>query len=88
MRPAIHILFIAFLGVVPLAFCQEGTLSGTVVDSSGASIAHVQVKLTLAKPAPDRTTESADDGGFFLLELKSWPLSFVAHGQRFHGKNN
>ena len=82
MRPAIHILFIAFLGVVPLAFCQEGTLSGTVVDSSGASIAHVQVKLTLAKPAPDRTTESADDGGFFFSNLSPGPyhLSLTAKG--------
>ncbi len=82
MRLDTYLLFIALLAVAPLALGQQGTLSGTVVDTSGASIAHVQVTLTLAPPAPDQTTESAADGAFSFSNVIPGPyrLSFTAKG--------
>src|SRR5579859_3489171 len=47
-KPVIDFLqILVLLAIAPLAFGQQGTIAGTVVDSSGASVAHAKVKLSL-----------------------------------------
>jgi hypothetical protein len=70
------------LALTPAAFAQPGTISGTVVDSSGASVAHAQIKLSLDGRAPDQETQSADSGDFSFPNVPAGPyrLSFKANG--------
>jgi hypothetical protein len=68
--------------MAPLAFGQTGSINGTVVDSSGGSVAHAQVKLLLDSRAPDQETESAEGGDFSFQNVPAgqWHLSFTAKG--------
>ena len=70
------------LSIGPLAFGQPGTISGTVVDTSGSSVARAQVKLSLDGRAPDQETQSADSGDFAFTNVAAGPyhLSFTAKG--------
>ncbi len=83
LQPANHLLlFLAFLAAAPLAFCQQGTVIGTVVDTSGATIAHSQVRLSLDNGGPHQTTQSGHDGDFSFPSVASgaFHLSFAAEG--------
>ena len=83
MRPTNRrVLLILLLVLAPLAFCQQASITGTVVDSTGASVAHAEVKLSLAGRAPDQTTQSADHGEFSFSDVSPGPcqLSFTAKG--------
>lgn len=64
--------------LAPLAFAQTGTISGTVVDSSGGSITHVKVELSPGI----RQTETGEGGGFSLADVAAgaYRLSFTAKG--------
>ena len=83
LRPANHRLrLLAFLAMAPLAFGQQGTISGTVVDASGASIARAQVKLSRDGRGPDQEVQSAGSGEFSFPDVAAGPyrLSFSATG--------
>lgn len=73
---------VVLLAIAPLAFGQQGTISGTVVDSSGASVAHAKVKLSLDDGGPGQETQSADDGDFTFANVSTGPfhISFTAAG--------
>ena len=65
-----------------LALCQQASITGTVVDATGASVAHVEIKLLLDGRAPDQTTHSSDDGEFSFSDVAPGPyrLSFIVKG--------
>jgi hypothetical protein len=58
------VLFFAVLAMAAPAFGQQSTITGTVVDTSGAFIAHARVTLALDGRGPDQETSSADGGDF------------------------
>jgi hypothetical protein len=66
----------------PLAFGQQGNITGTVVDASGASVAGTQLRLSLDGRAPDQKAQSADSGEFSFSNVPAgpWRLSFSAKG--------
>ena len=83
LRPATHrLLLLTFLAMAPLVFGQQGTISGTVVDTSGASIARAQVRLSLDGRGPDQEMQSAQSGEFSFPNVVAGPyrLSFSATG--------
>ncbi len=65
-----------------LSSAQQASLAGSVVDTSGASVAHVQITLALNGRAPDQVTNSAENGSFSFLAVPpgSYQLSFSAKG--------
>jgi len=65
-----------------VAFAQQATISGTVVDLSGASVARARIKLMFDGRSPDRETQSADSGDFSFPDVAPGPyrLSFNAKG--------
>ena len=73
---------IAAFASVSAAFGQPGTISGVVVDTSGAAVGHAQVKLLLDGRGPDRELQSTDNGEFSFDEVNPgpWRLSFSAKG--------
>jgi carboxypeptidase family protein len=81
----LRIAFIALLSIAPLAFCQQGTISGMVVDTTGASVEHAQVKLLLDGRAPDQVTQSSHNGNFSFANVLPgrYHLSFTAKGFAF-----
>jgi hypothetical protein len=78
------------LAITPLTLAQQGSeagpvagsLSGILVDTSDASIARAQVKLSLEGRGPDRETQSSDSGEFSFAEVSpgTFRLSFTAKG--------
>jgi hypothetical protein len=76
------LILLASLAVAAPALCQPGTISGTVVDTSGAFVAHAQVALLLDGRDRNRQTESTDDGEFSFSDVDSGPyhLSIAAEG--------
>ena len=83
------LLFLALLALALLiaalpVFGQQGnatgTLTGTLVDTSGASIADTQVKLSLEGRGPDQETRSGKNGGFSFSNVApgAYHLSFSA----------
>jgi hypothetical protein len=86
-RTAIRfLLLLAWLAIVPPAvapaFGQDGTITGAIVDSSGAFVPQVNVTLSLDGRAPDRETQSTGGGEFsFSSVAPGWyHLSFAAPG--------
>ena len=77
-----RLLLVTFLTLTPVAFAQPGTISGTVVDASGASVAQVQVKLSLDGRAADREAQSTPTGEFSFANVPSGPyrLTFNSTG--------
>ncbi len=75
-------LLLLLLAMAPLASAQQANISGTVVDATGASIAHTQVKLALNGRAPDQETQSTPTGDFSFANVAPGPysLSFIAKG--------
>jgi hypothetical protein len=73
---------LALLAVAPLAFGQQGTITGMVFDASGASVAHAKVKLSLDHGGPGQETQSADSGDFTFANVSAGPfhISFTAAG--------
>ena len=82
LAPRACLLLLTLLSLAAAAFAQQGTISGTVVDSSGASIAHAEIELSLNGRAPDRQTRSGDSGEFSFsnVDTGSYRLSFDAKG--------
>ena len=76
------LLLLPFLEMPPAAFGQQGSIHGTVVDTSGASVAGAQVKLSLDGRGPDQDTRSGDGGEFSFQNVAPGPyrLSFTARG--------
>ena len=70
------------LEMAAAAFGQQGSIRGTVVDSSGASVAAAQVNLSLDGRGPDQQTRSANSGEFSFQNVAPGPfrLSFTATG--------
>ncbi len=70
------------LAVAPIAFGQQGTISGTVIDTSGASVARAQVRLSLDARGPDQETQTAESGSFSFSNVApgAYRLSFAAKG--------
>ena len=80
-RSTPRLLLVTLLTLLPAAaFAQPGTIHGTVVDSSGASVAQAQVKLTLDGRAPDQEALSTPTGDFSFANVPPGPyrLSFSA----------
>ncbi len=76
-------LLLTLLTLLPAAaFAQPGTINGTVVDSSGASVAQAQVKLTLDGRAADQEALSTPTGDFSFANVPPGPyrLTFNARG--------
>lgn len=74
-KQATHPLFIlALLAISAPAFCQQGTITGTVVDASGASVAHAQIKLSIEGRGPDQETLSADSGAYSFSNVDPGPF--------------
>jgi hypothetical protein len=76
------LLLFAFLTVSAPALCQPGTITGTVIDTSGAVVAHAQVTLRLDDREPDRQTASTDEGEFSFSDVSPgrYHLSVAADG--------
>ncbi len=77
-----YFVFLSLLVTGSFAFAQTGTISGTVVDSSGAPVTRAQVKLMLDGRAQDQQTQSAENGAFTFAEVPAgaYRLSFAAQG--------
>lgn len=75
-------LLISLLSSAFVTFAQQGTIAGTVVDTTGSSVAVAQVRLLLDGRAPAQETKSADNGTFSFANVPPGPyhLSFVAKG--------
>lgn len=82
-------LHLARVALIPLAilaatsaFAQQGTLSGAVVDSSGASVGQVHVKLSLDAGGPLQETQSSERGDFSFSHIApgKFHISFAAQG--------
>jgi hypothetical protein len=65
-----------------LASAPQASIAGTVADTTGASVAHAQVKLLLDGRAPDRELQSSDNGEFSFPDVPpgSYRLSFTSKG--------
>ncbi len=76
------ISLLILLAVAPIAFGQQGTISGTVIDTSGSSVAHAQVRLSLDGRGPDQETQTAESGSFSFSNVApgTYSLSFAAKG--------
>jgi hypothetical protein len=76
------VLLAAFLAAVSLAFGQQSSISGKIVDTRGAAVASVQVTLSLDGRGPDRQAESDENGDFTFpgVAAGSWRLSFAKKG--------
>jgi hypothetical protein len=76
------LLIVGLVAVAAPAFGQQGTISGTVVDTSGAVIGHARVTLLLDGRERDRQTESTDDGQFSFSNVAPgrYHLSIAAEG--------
>ena len=70
------------LAVAPIAFGQQGTISGTVIDTSGSSVAHAEVRLALDGREPDQETQTPESGSFSFSNVApgTYRLSFAAKG--------
>ena len=82
-RSVANLLPVLGLLVFPtLAFCQQGTITGTVLDASGASVIHARVKLSLEPSGADQETESAAGGDFTFANVAPgrFRISFNAAG--------
>jgi hypothetical protein len=64
------------------ALGQQGSIDGTVVDTTGGSVAKAAVQLSLDDRGPERATESADNGGFSFSNVDpgTFHLTFSAPG--------
>src|SRR5579875_37826 len=62
-------LFLCFLFAVPVLAQVTGSIRGTVVDPSGASIPGARVTVTETQTGAKRTTTTADDGSFLVVGL-------------------
>ena len=79
--------FFLFFALAFVCFGQQpGTLSGIIVDGSGASIAHVQVKLSVDGRAPDQATESSDSGQFSFPNVSPGPYHLTFNSASFEPK--
>jgi hypothetical protein len=76
------LLCLALLGIAQFALGQQGTITGTVLDTSGASVAQADVKLSLDGRGPDQEMPSKDGGGFAFSNVAPGPfrLSFTGNG--------
>lgn len=64
------------------AFGQTGTLTGTVVDSSGTAVAGARITLSPEGGTPSQEIESGQNGGFSFSTVPpgGYSLFFSAHG--------
>ena len=65
-------LFAAFSLLCPIsgiAQIQSGTISGTVVDSSGSVVSNATVTITSDQTGAKRSAATTDTGGFTLTAL-------------------
>ena len=66
-------LVAALLGVVcaPVALAQEttATITGQIIDSSGAAVAGAEITLTNVNTRDERRAKSGDDGYYSLTQL-------------------
>jgi hypothetical protein len=76
------LLILAMLATTPSAFAQQGTISGTVIDSSGASAERVQIKLSLDAGGPVQETQSSERGDFSFSNVApgKFHIAFAAQG--------
>ncbi len=82
-QPAHPLFILALLAIAPPAFCQPGTIAGTVVDASGASVAHAQIKLSLEGRGPDQETLAADSGAYSFANVEPGPFQLSVTGKGF-----
>jgi len=75
-------LFVAILGIAVPAFCQDGSIAGTVVDASGAPVVRVRVTLTRDTGRVERETQSTGTGHYAFMDVAAgeYRLTFIADG--------
>jgi hypothetical protein len=66
----------------PSLFAQQGSIRGTVTDSSGASVVQAKVVLSLEGRSPDQETQTGDSGDFSFAGIApgDFTLSITAKG--------
>jgi hypothetical protein len=76
------LVFVACLGIAAPALCQDSSIAGTIVDTTGAFVPHVAVTLSFDDGARERETESTDSGAFSFANVGPghYRLSFAATG--------
>src|SRR5260370_42663448 len=67
------LLWILFLLMASVAFCQQGTITGIVVDTSGGYIVDAQVKIALTVRAPEQETQAGTGGNFSFPHVPHVP---------------
>ncbi len=79
---AVALRHLLLLAIAPLALAQQGSISGTVIDASGAAVGDAMVRLSLDGRSPDRETRSAERGDYSFTNVSAGPyrLSFSASG--------
>ncbi len=61
----------------------QGSISGTIVDPSGAAVAKARVKLTRGEPPGSREALSDDDGQFTFANVPSGPFQLTITAEGF-----
>ena len=83
-RSTIHLLLLLFLLSVTsaLALGQEATISGQLVDSTGAAVENAQVKLWIDRGGEVQHTRSTAQGGFLFAKVApgAFYLTITADG--------
>ncbi len=79
--PLFALFLLSFFLLATVAYAQQGTITGTVVDAAGASISGAQIKLSV-DGAPDHDTRSDSAGRFAFDNLVpgAFHLSLSAKG--------
>jgi Carboxypeptidase regulatory-like domain len=60
-----------------------GTVTGTVLDSTGAAVAHARVTLTRPDQSPNQQTLAADDGQFSFANVPPGPFQITVTAEGF-----
>ena len=68
---AARLVFLALMGIAAShsAFAQTATITGTVVDSTGAVVAKAKITVHNIDTNIDRTTESSGEGNFTVVQI-------------------
>ena len=72
--------------LVPAALCQPGSIAGFLVDTSHASVAQAQVRLSFDSGGAERESKSGDNGEFSFAEVPAGTFKLVFTATGFSGK--
>ena len=76
-----------FLAITSAALCQQGNVTGTVVDASGSSVAQAKVKLSLdLRAGTVQETQSSEGGEFTFSNVAPGPFHLTVNAKGFASK--